>query len=51
MHVTLPVSKRSWLVSLIGRVPHWYRRSEGLESWIKLNCFQAFLSQVEKLRI
>ena len=37
----------SWLVSLTGRTPHRYRRSQGFESRTSLNnFFQAFFSQL-----
>ena len=38
----------SWLVNLIGRALHRYRRGQGFES---LNFFQVFFSQLHKLRI
>ena len=41
----------SWLVSLIGRALHRYRRGQGFESRTSLNFFQAFFSQLHKLRI
>ena len=41
----------NWLVSLIGRVLHRYRRGQGFESCTSLNFFQAFFSQLQKLRI
>ena len=41
----------SWLVSLIGRVLHRYRRGQGFQSPTSLNFFQAFFSQLQKLRI
>ena len=41
----------SWLVSLIGRALHRYRRGQGFESRTSLNFFQAFFSQLQKLRI
>ena len=41
----------SWLVSLIGRALHRYRRSQGFESRTSLNSFQAFFSQLQKLRM
>ena len=34
----------SWLVSLIGRALHQYRRGQGFESRTSLNFFQAFFS-------
>ena len=40
-----------WLVSLIGRALHRYRRGQGFESRTSLNFFQAFFSQLQKLRI
>ena len=42
----------SWLVDLIGRALHRYRRGQGFESRTSLNFFfQAFFSQLYKLRI
>ena len=41
----------SWLASLIGRALHRYHRDEGFESRTSLNFFQAFFSQLQKLRI
>ena len=41
----------SWLVSLIGRALHRYRRGQGFESRTSLNFVQAFFSQLHKLRI
>ena len=41
----------SWLVSLIGRALHRYRRGQGFESRTSLNFFQAFFSQLHKLSI
>ena len=41
----------SWLVSLLGRALHRYHRDQGFESRTSLNFFQAFFSQVQKLRI
>ena len=41
----------SWLVSLIGRALHRYHRDQGFESRKGLNFFQAFFSQLQKLRI
>ena len=41
----------SWLVSLIGRALHRYRRGQGFESRTSLNFFQAFFSQLQTLRI
>ena len=42
---------RSWLASLIGRALHQYRRGQEFESRTSLSFFQAFLSQLHKLRI
>ena len=42
---------RSWLVSLIVRALHQYRRGQEFESCTSLSFFQAFLSQLHKLRI
>ena len=39
----------SWLVSLIGRALHQYRRGQGFKSHTSLNFFQAFFSQLHKL--
>ena len=41
----------SWLVSLIGRALHRFRGGEGFESRTSLNFFQAFFSQLQKLRL
>ena len=47
----------SWLVSSIGRALHTYRRGQGFRSltglnfFHALNFFQAFFSQLHKLRI
>ena len=41
----------SWLVNLIGRALHRYRRGQGFESRTSLNFFQVFISQLHKLRI
>ena len=41
----------SWLVSLISRVLHRHRRGQEFESRTRLNCFQAFFAQLQKLRI
>ena len=41
----------SWLDSSIGRTLHRYRRGHGYESRSSLNFFQAFFSQLLKLRI
>ena len=41
----------SWLVSLIGRALHRYCRGQGFESCPNLNFFQAFFSQLQKLRV
>ena len=41
----------SWLVNLIGRALHRYRRGQGFESRTSLNFFQVFFSQLYKLRI
>ena len=38
----------SWLVSLIGRALHWYRRGQGFESRTSLN-FSGFLFTAAKL--
>ena len=40
----------SWLDSSIGRTLHRYRRGHGFESRSSLNFFQAFFSQLLKLR-
>ena len=43
---------RTWLVSLIGRALHKYRRGPGFESrTTKPEFFQAFFSQLQKLRL
>ena len=41
----------SWLDSSVGRVLHRHRRGHGFESRSSLNFFQAFFSQLHKLRI
>ena len=41
----------SWLVNLIGRALHRYRRGQGFESRTSLNFLQVFISQLHKLRI
>ena len=41
----------SWLDSSVGRALHRYRRGHGFESRSSLNVFQAFFSQLLKLRI
>ena len=41
----------SWLVSSIGRALHQYRRGQGFESHTSFNFFQAFFSQLQKLRL
>ena len=41
----------SWIVSLIGRALHQYRRRQGFESRTRLNFSQAFSSELQKLRI
>ena len=56
-----PVAKRKpeniqrpapgWLVRSIGRALHRYRRGQGFESRTSLNFFQAFFSQLQKLRL
>ena len=40
----------SWLDSSVGRALHWHRRGHGFESRSSLNFFQAFFSQLLKLR-
>ena len=40
-----------WLVSLIGRAMHRYRRGQGLEFPTSLNFFQAYLIIVKTVRI
>ena len=40
-----------WLVRLSGRALHRYHRGKGFESRTSLNFFQAFFSQLQKLRI
>ena len=41
----------SWLVSLISRALHRHRRGQEFESRTRLNCFQAFFAQLQKVRI
>ena len=41
----------SWLVRLIGKALHQYRRGQGFESRTSPNFFQAFFTQLQKLRI
>ena len=33
-----------------GRALYWYCRDHGLESWLSLNCFHGFFSQLLKMR-
>ena len=39
----------SWLVSLIGRALHWYRRGQGFESRTSLNFYSGFLFATAKV--
>ena len=41
----------SWLVCFIRKALYRYRRCQGFESSTSLNVFQAFFSQLQKLRI
>ena len=40
-----------WLVSLIGRAMHWYRRGQELDFPTSLNFFQAYLIIIKTVRI
>ena len=46
----MSVPAPSWLVSLIGRALHRCRRGQGFVSPTSLSFFQAFFSQLHKLR-
>ena len=47
----LQMRKESQEKKYIGRVLHRYRRGQGFESRTSLNFFQAFFSQLQKLRL
>ena len=51
IYATFAVAKRKPKKKLIGRALHRYRRGQGFESRTSLDFFQAFLSQLQKLRL
>ena len=47
----MQLRKESQKKKLIGRALHRYRRGQGFESRTSLRFFQAFFSQLQKLRL
>lgn len=45
----LPVGLINVAQLVNGRALHWYCRDHGLESWLRLNCFHGFFSQLLKM--